>query len=121
MGKLGREGIGASESTYLWMGKSGRERIRAREQHLPRMGKLGRERIRVSEQHSPKDGQGREGIGAGKGTHQLESADRWAVRTGGKWSEREHSSMVLWMSKSGREGMGVSKRHSPTGKCRGTV
>jgi len=53
------------------MGKSGREGIRASEQHLPRMGKLGRERIRVSEQHSPKDGQGREGIGAGKGTHQL--------------------------------------------------
>src|SRR6266850_7038850 len=103
MGKLGREGIGVSE------------------QHLPRMGKSGREGIRASEQHSPKDGQGREGIRAGKGTHQLKSADRWAVRTGGKWSEREHSPMVLWMSKSGREGMGVSKRHSPTGKCRGTV
>src|SRR6267142_884424 len=53
------------------MGKSGREGIRASEQHLPRMGKLGRERIRASEQHSPKDGQGREGIRAGKGTHQL--------------------------------------------------
>src|SRR6266850_204706 len=29
--------------------------------------------------------------------------------------------MVLWMSKSGREGMGVSEWHSPTGKCRGMV
>src|SRR6266850_5399627 len=101
-----REGGNQSEQaalTYGWASQGGRESEQA------------------SKRHSPKDGQGREGIGAGKGTHQLESADRWAVRTGGKWSEREHSSMVLWMSKSGREGMGVSEQHSSTGKRRGTV
>ena len=82
------------------------------------MGKSGREGIGVSEQHSSmdrqvrkggnqskqvalkKDGQGRKGIGASKGTHQLES--RWSgSQDGRKWSKEEHSPMDEQVRKGG--------------------
>src|SRR6267142_960817 len=115
-----REGNGVSKGTHLWMSKSGREGTRASEWHsltgkCRQTVKSGREGIGASKQHSPKDGQGREGIRASKGTHQLES--RWlGSQNGRKWSKEEHSPMDEQVREEGNQSKQPSGTHQRMSK-----